>query len=110
MANASAAATLEPLCLANEGALVAACPGAGSLDMHELGLTMNIVAICEEHAAGRKVTRVRLELGTLSAVMADALRFCFDVVAAGTVVEGATLEIVEVVDGRDLAVKEMEVE
>ena len=64
--------------------------------MHEMGITQNIVSIVSEHAASRRVTRVRLEIGKLSAVMPDAVRFCFDVVSKGTVLEGAHLEIVEI--------------
>ena len=63
--------------------------------MHEMGITRNIVAIVSEHAKASKVTRVRLEIGKLSAVMPDALEFCFDVVSKGTVLEGAILEIIE---------------
>ncbi|GAA6622126.1 hydrogenase maturation nickel metallochaperone HypA [Scytonema sp. NUACC26] len=63
--------------------------------MHELGITQNIVAIVSEHAQGKKVQRVLLEIGKLSAIMPDAVRFCFDVCAQGTVLENATLEIVE---------------
>ncbi len=65
--------------------------------MHEMGITRNIVSIVAEHAKAQKVRRVKLEVGKLSAVMPDALKFCFDVIAKGTVLEGATLEIVEVV-------------
>lgn len=64
--------------------------------MHELSITRNIVAIVSERANGAKVTRVTLEVGKLSAVMPDAIRFCFDVVAQGTVLEGARLEVIEV--------------
>ena len=64
--------------------------------MHELGITRNVVAICSEHAHGATVRRVTLEIGQLSAVMPDAVRFCFDVCARGTLLEGATLEIIEV--------------
>jgi hydrogenase nickel incorporation protein HypA/HybF len=63
--------------------------------MHELGITQNVVAIVAEHAKGRPVRRVLLEIGQLSGVMAGAVRFCFDVVAQGTPVEGARLEIRE---------------
>jgi hydrogenase nickel incorporation protein HypA/HybF len=63
--------------------------------MHELSITRGIVAICAEHAGGARVTLVRLEIGRLSAVMPDAVRFCFDVCARNTVVEGAALEIIE---------------
>jgi len=63
--------------------------------MHELGITRNVVAIVSEAADGRRVRRVTIEIGRLSGIMADAVRFCFDIVAQGTVVEGATLEILE---------------
>jgi hydrogenase nickel incorporation protein HypA/HybF len=61
--------------------------------MHELGITQNIVAIVAEHARGRAVTRVVVEIGELAGVMADSVAFCFDVVAKGTPLEGAVLEI-----------------
>jgi hydrogenase nickel incorporation protein HypA/HybF len=64
--------------------------------MHELGITQNIVAIVAEHAQGRKVQRVLLEIGKLSAIMPDAIQFCFDICSQGTVLEGAILEIVEI--------------
>jgi hydrogenase nickel incorporation protein HypA/HybF len=69
--------------------------------MHELSLTRNIVAIVADAAKGRRVLRVTLEVGKLSGVMGDAIAFCFEVVAQGTVLEGATLRIVEV-EGRAL--------
>lgn len=64
--------------------------------MHELGITQNIVAIAAEHAKGAKVQRVTLEIGKLSAIMPDAVRFCFDICCQGTVLEGADLEIIEI--------------
>ena len=67
--------------------------------MHELSLTRNIVAIVGDAANGRRVRRVTLEVGKLSGVMADAIAFCFEVVAQGTSLEGASLEIVEI-EGR----------
>jgi hydrogenase nickel incorporation protein HypA/HybF len=63
--------------------------------VHELGVTQEVVALAGEHAGGRRVTRVVLEIGRLSGVLPDAVRFCFDLCAAGTAVEGAALEIVE---------------
>ncbi|MCZ7677640.1 MAG: hydrogenase maturation nickel metallochaperone HypA [Sandaracinaceae bacterium] len=63
--------------------------------MHELALMQSLVATVEEQVADR-VTRVRLEIGRLTAVVPDALRFCFDVCARGTRLEGAVLEIVDV--------------
>lgn len=64
--------------------------------MHELGITRSVVAICAENAGGLPVKRVTLEIGRLSAIMPDAVRFCFDICAKGTIVEGANLEIREI--------------
>lgn len=64
--------------------------------MHELSITRSVVAIVSERAAGQRVTRVRLEIGRLSSVMPEAVRFCFDVCARGTALEGAALEIIEI--------------
>jgi len=64
--------------------------------VHELSITQSIVAIVAEQAAGRRVTRVRLEIGCLSAVMPDAIRFCFDLCALDTVAAGAALQIDEI--------------
>lgn len=65
--------------------------------MHELGITQNIVAIATEAAEGAKVRRIVLEIGKLSAVMPDAIQFCFDVCSQNTIVAGAQLEIIEIV-------------
>ena len=67
--------------------------------MHELALTSAIVEGAEEAANDRRVLRVTLEIGRLSGVMTEAIQFCFDEVARGTLVEGAVLDIREI-DGR----------
>lgn len=77
--------------------------------MHELSITRNVVAIVSERAEGQRVTRVRLEIGRLTAVVPDSIRFCFDICAQGTPLAGAELEIVESA-GQELLIKEMEVE
>ena len=64
--------------------------------MHELSITRSVVAIVAERAAGQRVTRVRLQIGCLSAVMPDAIRFCFDLCAVNTAAAGAQLEIEEI--------------
>jgi hydrogenase nickel incorporation protein HypA/HybF len=64
--------------------------------MHELGISRNIVAIVGEAARGRRVRRVTLEIGKLSGVVRDAVEFSFDLVAQGTPVAGAQLEIREI--------------
>lgn len=64
--------------------------------MHELGITQNIIAIVSENAQNKKVQRVLLEIGQLSAIMPDAIQFCFDICAKDTIIEGAKLEIIEI--------------
>ncbi|MGA9525740.1 MAG: hydrogenase maturation nickel metallochaperone HypA [Myxococcaceae bacterium] len=64
--------------------------------MHELAITDSIVSGVCERMVGQKVRRVTLEIGALTAVLPDAVRFCFDVCAQGTSLEGAELEIVEI--------------
>lgn len=63
--------------------------------MHELGVTRSVVAIVAERAQGQKVLRVTLEVGRLSGMLPDAIRFCFDICSQGTPVHGALLEIIE---------------
>ena len=64
--------------------------------MHEMSITQSVVEICEEHAAGRRVTGVLLEIGELAGVVPDSIEFCFEACSQGTVLEGArlTLEII----------------
>jgi hydrogenase nickel incorporation protein HypA/HybF len=64
--------------------------------MHELSITASIVEACSERAAGARVRRVTVEIGRLTCVLPDALRFCFDICAQGTAAEGAELEIIEI--------------
>ena len=63
--------------------------------MHELGLAQEIVAVVSAYAGEAKVTRVVLEVGKLSAVLPDALKFCFDLCVEDTTLEGAELRIIE---------------
>jgi hydrogenase nickel incorporation protein HypA/HybF len=63
--------------------------------MHELAITQEVVAIVRERLGDARVTRIVLEIGKLSAVLPDAVRFCFDACVEGTPLAGATLEIVE---------------
>jgi hydrogenase nickel incorporation protein HypA/HybF len=63
--------------------------------VHELAIAEEIVAIVTERTSAAKVRRIVVEIGRLSLVMPDALRFCFDLATAGTVAEGARLDIVE---------------
>jgi len=66
--------------------------------MHEMSLAEGVLQIVEDAARSQgfsRVTAVRLEIGRLSSVEPEALRFCFDVVVHGSLAEGARLEIVD---------------
>ncbi|BDG01378.1 hydrogenase maturation nickel metallochaperone HypA/HybF [Anaeromyxobacter oryzae] len=64
--------------------------------MHELAIAESVVDAVGERVGGARVTRVLVEVGRLTCVEPDALRFCFEACARGTALEGAALEIVEV--------------
>jgi hydrogenase nickel incorporation protein HypA/HybF len=61
--------------------------------MHELSIAASVVEIACRHAAGHRVTKVVLQVGHLRQVVPEALAFSFALVAQGTPVEGAALEI-----------------
>lgn len=66
--------------------------------MHEMSICESILGLIREQAQSRsfsKVERVCLEIGPLSGVEIDALKFGFDVVMRDTLADGAQLEIVE---------------
>jgi hydrogenase nickel incorporation protein HypA/HybF len=73
--------------------------GMAGIAMHELSLLENIREILENHAVTQKfskVIKITLEIGKLSCVEPDALRFGFDVVMNGSLAENAELVISEV--------------
>jgi hydrogenase nickel incorporation protein HypA/HybF len=61
--------------------------------MHEMAITESVVAAVSERIGPERVARVVLEIGRLSGVVPDALRFCFEICAKDTILEGAVLEI-----------------
>jgi hydrogenase nickel incorporation protein HypA/HybF len=62
--------------------------------MHELGLCSSIVDAIERRAGDRQVARVRVQVGRLHHVHADAFDQSFAVAALGTVAEDAAAELV----------------
>ncbi len=64
--------------------------------MHELSIAQSMIELVEEAASGRRVRRVTLEIGALAGVLSEAVAFCFDVVAEGTLAQGAILDIKEI--------------
>ena len=61
--------------------------------MHELAIAQSVVTIADRHADGRRVASVQLKVGHLRQVVPSALSFAFELVAEGTALEGAKLEI-----------------
>ena len=67
--------------------------------MHELSIAIDLVELaCDELArlGSVRVDALHLRMGPLCGVVKDALLFAFDVAAADTRLEGATLKIEEV--------------
>lgn len=65
--------------------------------MHELGICRSLIdvalsAMAERRSAGR-ATALQVEIGRFTAVVPDSLRFYFEVLSRGTLLEGASLEI-----------------
>ena len=60
--------------------------------MHELALSKAIVDAAARHAERRRVTVVRVRVGTLRQAIPESIGFHFGIVARGTVCEGARLE------------------
>jgi hydrogenase nickel incorporation protein HypA/HybF len=64
--------------------------------MHELSIASAVLDIVQRHAGGRRVSRVELKVGHLRQVVPSALEFAFELVAEGSVAEGAELVMEEV--------------
>lgn len=60
-----------------------------------MSITQGIVDAVVRKVPDARVRSVRVEIGRLSGVVPDSVRFCFDLVAAGTTLAGATLQIDE---------------
>lgn len=58
-----------------------------------MAITQSVVdAVCE-HAGGRRVHSVRLQVGALCGVVPDSMQFCFGLATEGTLAEGARLDL-----------------
>jgi hydrogenase nickel incorporation protein HypA/HybF len=63
--------------------------------MHEMSITMSLVDVITERLGDAAVEEVRLEIGKLSGVVVDSIRFCFDLVAENTTLADARLVVDE---------------
>jgi hydrogenase nickel incorporation protein HypA/HybF len=62
--------------------------------MHELAVTQGILDVVREAAAregGGRVTSIDLVVGELASIVDDSVQFYWDIIAEGTVAEGARL-------------------
>ena len=67
--------------------------------MHEMTIAMNIVDIVCQKAndeKAHKINSVELEIGSLSGIMIDSLKFCFEAACKNTIANGAELNINEI--------------
>lgn len=64
--------------------------------MHELSIAESVVQIACRQAYDRRVTKVWMKVGHLRQVVPSALSFSFELVAEGTLAEGAELALEEV--------------
>ena len=79
--------------------------------MHELSIAVSLVELACEEVERRQLPRVQalhVRVGPLSGIVTDALRFSFDVAAAGTPIEGALLKVEET-SGHDLELFALEI-
>lgn len=64
--------------------------------MHEMSITQGIIDLCLEHAGGRRVRSLDVEIGELSSAVPEAIEFCFEACSRDTLLEDAKLNIVRV--------------
>lgn len=65
--------------------------------MHEMSLAEGVLQLIEDAARAQefsRVTTVWLEIGQLSGVEVEAMKFCFEAVVRDSIAHGARLEIV----------------
>jgi len=68
--------------------------------MHEMGIAMQILEIATasipDDMPEVRVEKVNLRVGKLAAIVPESLRFCFDIAAKDTPLDGAVLDIEEI--------------
>ena len=64
--------------------------------MHEMSITQGIIELCLDHAGGRRVRSLDIEIGELSSVVPEAIEFCFEACSRETLLEGARLNILRI--------------
>ncbi|MBI5109246.1 MAG: hydrogenase maturation nickel metallochaperone HypA [Rhodocyclales bacterium] len=65
--------------------------------MHEMSLAEGVLQVIEDAARAQEFSKVKavwLEIGQLSGVEVEAMKFCFDAVVRDSIADGARLEII----------------
>lgn len=68
----------------------------GLEQMHEYGLTKEIIRIAENAARNEgayKISRISLVVGENAGILPDSIQMYFDFISKGTLAEGATLQL-----------------
>jgi hydrogenase nickel incorporation protein HypA/HybF len=76
--------------------------------VHELAIIEGVLDMVTERLPDATIRCVRLEVGALTGVVPDSLRFCFELATEGTSLQGACLEITET-PGHDLKIASVKV-
>ncbi len=66
--------------------------------MHEMSLAEGVLQLVEDTARRENASRVKLvvlEIGRMSSVEPEALKFCFEAVTKGSIAQDARLEILD---------------
>ena len=64
--------------------------------MHEMSIAQSLIEIISEEMSknnANTLRSVRLNIGQMSAIVPEALSFCFEVMVSGTPMEGARLDM-----------------
>jgi hydrogenase nickel incorporation protein HypA/HybF len=64
--------------------------------VHELSICAAIAAIVTEHADGRPVDRVRIDVGALRQIVPDTLTYSWEVIVDSSPLAGSVLEVNEI--------------
>ena len=61
--------------------------------MHELSICSSIVGIVREHAAGREVRTVHVQVGAMRQIVSETLIYCWSLVTEESDLAGAQLKV-----------------
>ncbi|MBI4786575.1 MAG: hydrogenase maturation nickel metallochaperone HypA [Chloroflexi bacterium] len=59
--------------------------------MHEMPVTQGLINMALEHAQGRRITDIYLQVGQFAAIVPDSVQVFFGYLSQGTLAEGAQL-------------------